>query len=75
VRRRRAAPGKEGAGNEEPGARSREQGPKLRERITGVDNYTTGNAYIALNIIATPPTTSSRPRLHRRPTVSSARPI
>jgi hypothetical protein len=42
ARRRRTAPGKEGAGNEEPGARSREQGPELRERITGVDNYTTG---------------------------------
>jgi hypothetical protein len=40
-----------------------------------MDNYTTGNAYIALNIIATPPTTLSRPRLHRRPTMSTARPI
>jgi hypothetical protein len=75
ARRHRVAPGKEGAGNEEPGARIREQGLELRRRITGVDNYTTGNAYIALNIIATPLTTPSRPRLHCRPTVSTARPI
>jgi hypothetical protein len=70
-----ATPGKEGAGNVEPGARSREQGPELRKKIADVDIYTTGNAYIALNIFATPPTTPSRPRLHRRPTVSTARPI
>jgi hypothetical protein len=75
ARRRRAAPGKEGAGNEEPGARSREQGPELRKTIAGVDIYTAGNAYIALNIFTTPLTTPSRPRLHRRPTVSTARPI
>jgi hypothetical protein len=75
ARRRRAAPGKEGAGNEEPGARSREQGPELRKTTAGMDIYTAGNAYIALNIFATPPTTPSRPRLHRRPTVSTAWPI
>jgi hypothetical protein len=55
--------------------RSREHGPELRETIAGVNTYSTGNAYTALNIIATPPTTPSRPRLHRRPTVSTARPI
>jgi hypothetical protein len=70
---RRAGKGR--SGNEEPGARSREQGPELRKTIAGVDIYTAGSAYIALNIFATPPTTPSRPRLHRRPTVSTARPI
>jgi hypothetical protein len=75
ARRHRAAPGKEGAGNEEPGARSREQGPELRKTIASVDIYTAGNAYIAPNIFATPPTTPSRPRVHRRPTMSTARPI
>jgi hypothetical protein len=55
--------------------RSREHGSELRETIAGVNTYSTGNAYTALNIIATPPTTPSRPRLHRRPTVSTARPI
>jgi hypothetical protein len=39
ARHRRTAPGKKGAGNEEPGVRSREQGPELRGRITSVDNY------------------------------------
>jgi hypothetical protein len=60
--------------------RSRERGagseePELRKTTAGVDIYTAGNAYIALNIFATPPSTPSRPRLHRRPTVSTARPI
>jgi hypothetical protein len=64
--RRRAAPGKEGAGSEEL---------ELRKTTAGVDIYTAGNAYIALNIFTTPPSTPSRPRLHRRPTVSTARPI
>jgi hypothetical protein len=59
----------------EPGTRSREHGPELRETFAGVNTYSTGNAYTALNTIATPPTTPSRPRLHRRPTVSTARPI
>jgi hypothetical protein len=75
ARHRRAAPGEEGAGNEEPGARSREHGPELWETIAGVNTYSTGNTYTALNIIATPPTTPSWPRLHHRPTVSTARPI
>jgi hypothetical protein len=66
TRRRRAAPGKGGAGSEEP---------ELRKTTTGVDIYTAENAYITLNIFTTPPSTSSRPRLHRRPTVSTARPI
>jgi hypothetical protein len=63
ARRRRAAPGEEGAGSKE------------RETFAGVNTYSTGNAYIALNTVATPPTTPSRPRLHRRPTVSTARPL
>jgi hypothetical protein len=70
ARRRHASPGEEGAGNEE-----REHGPELRETFAGMNTYSTGNAYTALNTIATPPTTPSRPRLHRRPTVSTARPL
>jgi hypothetical protein len=49
--------------------------PELRKTTAGVDIYTAGNAYITLNIFATPPSTPSRPRLHRCPTVSTARPI
>jgi hypothetical protein len=67
-----AAPHRE---RKEPGTRSREHGPELRETIAGMNTYSTGNAYTALNTIATPPATPSRPRLHRRPTVSTARPI
>jgi hypothetical protein len=61
-----AAPGKGGAGSEEP---------ELRRTTAGVDIYTAENAYITLNIFATPPSTPSRPRLHHRPTVSTARPL
>jgi hypothetical protein len=73
-RRRRAAPEEEEAGNQE-----REHEPELREEFAGVntystgDIYTAGNAYTAQNTDATPPT--GRPRLHRRPTVSTARPL
>jgi hypothetical protein len=62
-------------GTRSRGVRNREHGPELREKIAGVNTYSTENAYTALNTIATPPTTPSRPRLHRRPTVSTARPI
>jgi hypothetical protein len=67
-----AAPRRE---RKEPGTRSREHGPELRETFAGVNTYSTGNAYTALNTIAMPPTTPSRPRLHCRPTVSTARPL
>jgi hypothetical protein len=71
ARRRSAAPEEEGAGNQE-----REHGSELRRTFAGVytfttgDHYTAGNAFTAQNTDATPPT--SRPRLHRRPTVSTA---
>jgi hypothetical protein len=74
ARRRRAGLEEEEAGNQE-----REHGPELRETFAGVntystgDIYTAGNAYTAQNTDAMPPT--GRPRLHRRPTVSTARPL
>jgi hypothetical protein len=69
--RRRAAPEEEEAVNQE-----REHGPELRRTFAAVNTYTTGdiytagNAFTAQNTDATPPT--GRPRLHRRPTVSTA---
>jgi hypothetical protein len=71
ARRRRAAPEEEEAVNQE-----REHGPEPRRTFAGVNTYTTGdiytagNAFTAQNTDATPPT--GRPRLHRRPTVSTA---
>jgi hypothetical protein len=61
---------------EEAVNQEREHGPELRRTFIGVntcttgDIYTAGNTSTAQNTDATPPT--GRPRLHRRPTVSTA---